>query len=182
MFCCSGERTSAKDWPGILEIKGRVRLDAFEKFLQELPLSRSRAVMVSLVYFCCTIVSDQFSPLKFTPWDINELKQKMKEQRIVKLFFNVFPSNLFPTVLGILGSLLSRRMFWATIHVFDCEENTISFVFPPISIGSHFRAPTYASRIILHENLKDYAFIIISFKLHGKLRVKIMILFILWHI
>lgn len=42
----SGERTSAKDWPGILEIKGRVRLDAFEKFLQELPLSRSRAVMV----------------------------------------------------------------------------------------------------------------------------------------
>ncbi|XP_022976089.1 death-inducer obliterator 1-like [Cucurbita maxima] len=42
----SGERTSAKDWPGILEVKGRVRLDAFEKFLQELPLSRSRAVMV----------------------------------------------------------------------------------------------------------------------------------------
>ncbi|XP_023524031.1 uncharacterized protein LOC111788088 [Cucurbita pepo subsp. pepo] len=42
----SGERTSAKDWPSTLEIKGRVRLDAFEKFLQELPLSRSRAVMV----------------------------------------------------------------------------------------------------------------------------------------
>ncbi|XP_062023504.1 uncharacterized protein LOC133739729 [Rosa rugosa] len=42
----SGEKTSAKDWPGSLEIKGRVRLDAFEKFLQELPQSRSRAVMV----------------------------------------------------------------------------------------------------------------------------------------
>ncbi|GMI88623.1 hypothetical protein like AT5G11430 [Hibiscus trionum] len=42
----SGERTSAKLWPGILEIKGRVRLEAFEKFLQELPMSRSRAVMV----------------------------------------------------------------------------------------------------------------------------------------
>ena len=36
-----------KDWPRSLEIKGRVRLDAFEKFLQELPQSRSRAVMVS---------------------------------------------------------------------------------------------------------------------------------------
>ncbi|KAE9603731.1 hypothetical protein Lal_00001998 [Lupinus albus] len=42
----SGEKTSAKDWPGLLEIKGRVRLDAFEKFLQELRLSRSRAIMV----------------------------------------------------------------------------------------------------------------------------------------
>ncbi|PON53079.1 Transcription elongation factor, partial [Parasponia andersonii] len=42
----SGEKTSAKEWPGFLEIKGRVRLEAFEKFLQELPLSRSRAVMV----------------------------------------------------------------------------------------------------------------------------------------
>ncbi|KAB2071915.1 hypothetical protein ES319_A08G255800v1 [Gossypium barbadense] len=41
----SGERTST-EWPSILEIKGRVRLEAFEKFLQELPLSRSRAVMV----------------------------------------------------------------------------------------------------------------------------------------
>ncbi|XP_019416501.1 PREDICTED: death-inducer obliterator 1-like isoform X2 [Lupinus angustifolius] len=42
----SGEKTSAKDWPGLLEIKGRVRLDAFEKFLQELRLSRSRAIMI----------------------------------------------------------------------------------------------------------------------------------------
>ncbi|CAL5205070.1 unnamed protein product [Lathyrus oleraceus] len=43
----SGEKTSTKDWPGFLEIKGRVRLDPFEKFLQELPQSRSRAIMVS---------------------------------------------------------------------------------------------------------------------------------------
>ncbi|KAI3707174.1 hypothetical protein L6452_25464 [Arctium lappa] len=42
----SGEKTSTKEWPGSMEIKGRVRLDAFEKFLQELPMSRSRAVMV----------------------------------------------------------------------------------------------------------------------------------------
>ncbi|RDX61060.1 PHD finger protein 3, partial [Mucuna pruriens] len=43
----SGEKTAAKDWPGFLEIKGRVRLDAFEKFLQELRQARSRAIMVS---------------------------------------------------------------------------------------------------------------------------------------
>ncbi|KAG1335506.1 putative death-inducer obliterator 1-like [Cocos nucifera] len=45
-----GEKTSTREWPSLLEIKGRVRLDAFEKFLQELPLSRSRAVMI--VQFC----------------------------------------------------------------------------------------------------------------------------------
>ncbi|XP_021662236.2 uncharacterized protein LOC110651270 isoform X2 [Hevea brasiliensis] len=47
----SGEKTSAKDWSGFIEIKGRVRLNAFEKFLQELPMSRSRAVMV--LHFVC---------------------------------------------------------------------------------------------------------------------------------
>ncbi|XP_043702006.1 death-inducer obliterator 1-like isoform X2 [Telopea speciosissima] len=46
----SGEKTSTKEWPSLLEIKGRVRLDAFEKFLQELRMSRSRAIMV--VQFC----------------------------------------------------------------------------------------------------------------------------------
>lgn len=42
----SGEKTPTNEWPSSLEVKGRVRLDAFEKFLQELPMSRSRAVMV----------------------------------------------------------------------------------------------------------------------------------------
>ncbi|KAL0897609.1 hypothetical protein Bca101_081570 [Brassica carinata] len=42
----SGEKTTTKEWPILLEIKGRVRLDAFEKFVRELPNSRSRAVMV----------------------------------------------------------------------------------------------------------------------------------------
>ncbi|PIA35072.1 hypothetical protein AQUCO_03600022v1 [Aquilegia coerulea] len=46
----SGERTSAKEWASFLDVKGRVRLDAFEKFLQELPMSRSRAIMI--VHFC----------------------------------------------------------------------------------------------------------------------------------
>ncbi|CAH2060537.1 unnamed protein product [Thlaspi arvense] len=42
----SGEKTTTKEWPMLLEIKGRVKLDAFEKFVRELPNSRSRAVMV----------------------------------------------------------------------------------------------------------------------------------------
>lgn len=46
----SGEKTSAKEWASFLDVKGRVRLDAFEKFLQELPKSRSRAVMI--IHFC----------------------------------------------------------------------------------------------------------------------------------
>ncbi|OWM66616.1 hypothetical protein CDL15_Pgr005053 [Punica granatum] len=49
-FKC-GERTIAKEWSNIVEIKGRVRLDAFEKFLQDLRMSRSRAIMV--VHFIC---------------------------------------------------------------------------------------------------------------------------------
>ncbi|KAF9681175.1 hypothetical protein SADUNF_Sadunf06G0198200 [Salix dunnii] len=47
----SGDKTSAKEWSDFVEVKGRVRLDAFEKFLQELRMSRSRAVMV--VHFVC---------------------------------------------------------------------------------------------------------------------------------
>lgn len=50
----SGEKTSTKDWPGFLEIKGRVRLDAFQKFLLELPQSRTRAIMVSQISFSFT--------------------------------------------------------------------------------------------------------------------------------
>ncbi|MCL7048958.1 hypothetical protein MKW94_003152 [Papaver nudicaule] len=42
----SGEKASTKEWPSFLDIKGRVKLDAFGKFLQELPMSRSRALMV----------------------------------------------------------------------------------------------------------------------------------------
>ncbi|CDY37626.1 hypothetical protein HID58_048208 [Brassica napus] len=41
----SGEKTTTKEWPRLLEIKGRVRLDAFEKFVRELPNYLSRAVM-----------------------------------------------------------------------------------------------------------------------------------------
>ncbi|KAH7439680.1 hypothetical protein KP509_04G072000 [Ceratopteris richardii] len=42
----SGDRVELQNWPKLIEIKGRVRLDALEKFVQELRLSRTRAVMV----------------------------------------------------------------------------------------------------------------------------------------
>lgn len=45
-FYKSGEKASTNQWPGFLDVKGRVRLDAFEKFIQELHMSRSRAIMV----------------------------------------------------------------------------------------------------------------------------------------
>lgn len=57
IFCFSGEKTPTNEWPSSLEIKGRVRLDAFEKFLQELPMSRSRAVMVSYDFLSFTVAS-----------------------------------------------------------------------------------------------------------------------------
>lgn len=43
----SGEKANTKEWAGFFDIKGRVRLDAFDKFLQALPMSRTRAIMVS---------------------------------------------------------------------------------------------------------------------------------------
>ncbi|CAF1917129.1 unnamed protein product [Brassica oleracea] len=52
----SGEKTTAKEWPMLLEIKGRVRLDAFEKFVRELPNSRSHAVM-----FMCFVCKEACS-------------------------------------------------------------------------------------------------------------------------
>lgn len=45
-FFKSGGKARTNNWSKVVEVKGRVRLDAFEKFLQELPLSRNRALMV----------------------------------------------------------------------------------------------------------------------------------------
>ncbi|KAL0903412.1 hypothetical protein M5K25_027792 [Dendrobium thyrsiflorum] len=41
-----GEKVQDINWPAHVEIKGKVRLHAFEKFIQELPRSRNRALMV----------------------------------------------------------------------------------------------------------------------------------------
>ncbi|KAG7551904.1 Transcription elongation factor S-II central domain [Arabidopsis thaliana x Arabidopsis arenosa] len=41
----SGEKAKTSEWPTMVEVKGRVRLSAFGKFVKELPLSRSRVLM-----------------------------------------------------------------------------------------------------------------------------------------
>lgn len=49
----------------MVEVKGRVRLSAFGKFVQELPLSRSRVLMVFRVYYLHYHCSRAFS-IRFT--------------------------------------------------------------------------------------------------------------------
>lgn len=51
MFSCSGEKLLEASWSKCVEVKGKVRLEAFEKFVQELPRSRNRALMVSILIF-----------------------------------------------------------------------------------------------------------------------------------
>ncbi|KAM3191881.1 hypothetical protein ACQJBY_069242 [Aegilops geniculata] len=43
----SGKKPSTNEWRRFLEIKGRVRLSAFEEFLEQLPKSRSRTITVT---------------------------------------------------------------------------------------------------------------------------------------
>ncbi|KAL1202238.1 Transcription elongation factor TFIIS [Cardamine amara subsp. amara] len=47
----SGEKAETSEWPAMVEVKGRVRLSGFGKFIQELPKSRNRALMV--MYLAC---------------------------------------------------------------------------------------------------------------------------------
>ncbi|KAK1403512.1 SPOC domain-containing protein [Heracleum sosnowskyi] len=50
-FFQSGEKLPDTSWSGFVEVKGKVRLEAFEKYVQDLPRSRNRGLMViSLVW------------------------------------------------------------------------------------------------------------------------------------
>ncbi|XP_057988117.1 uncharacterized protein LOC110660055 isoform X2 [Hevea brasiliensis] len=42
----SGEKMPACKWPNFIEVKGKVRLEAFEKYIQDLSRSRNRGLMV----------------------------------------------------------------------------------------------------------------------------------------
>uniref|UniRef100_A0A2P2K2T1 TFIIS central domain-containing protein n=1 Tax=Rhizophora mucronata TaxID=61149 RepID=A0A2P2K2T1_RHIMU len=98
IFKC-GEKTYVKEWPGFIEIKGRVRLDAFEKFLQELPMSRSRAVMVSQVYFHCTTFQLCYSALSrrdnYLSLSINQ-NFPLMQHRVLASMATSFCINLLP--------------------------------------------------------------------------------------
>ncbi|EOY31176.1 hypothetical protein QUC31_019917 [Theobroma cacao] len=45
-FFKSGERMPCVQWSGLVEVKGKVRLEAFEKYIQDLARSRNRGLMV----------------------------------------------------------------------------------------------------------------------------------------
>eukprot|EP00268_Persea_americana_P039833 TRINITY_DN3948_c0_g1_i3.p1 TRINITY_DN3948_c0_g1~~TRINITY_DN3948_c0_g1_i3.p1 ORF type:complete len:1041 (-),score=220.72 TRINITY_DN3948_c0_g1_i3:669-3791(-) len=45
-FFKSGEKALQVNWSKLVEVKGKVKLEAFEKYIQELPRSRNRALMV----------------------------------------------------------------------------------------------------------------------------------------
>lgn len=61
VFACflgSGEKNHDITWPKIIEIKGRVKLDAFEKFVQELRRCQTRSLMVRLFLVFSSILAD----------------------------------------------------------------------------------------------------------------------------
>lgn len=51
IFLCSGEKMPDLKWSEFLEVKGKVRLEAFEKYVQDLPRSRNRGLMVRNHFF-----------------------------------------------------------------------------------------------------------------------------------
>lgn len=97
---CSGEKTSAKDWSGFIEIKGRVKLDAFQKFLQELPMSRSRAIMVSQVSFHCA----KFWFCYYSP----EKRDVLSLCVDPSLLMVQYQHRMFPTMVGDIYARLMR--------------------------------------------------------------------------
>lgn len=55
IFLCSGEKMTNIKWSEPVEVKGKVRLEAFEKYIQDLPRSRNRGLMVWVSYFCISV-------------------------------------------------------------------------------------------------------------------------------
>ena len=47
----SGEKIPDVNWSEFVEVKGKVKLEAFEKYIKDLPRSRNRGLMVSYCYF-----------------------------------------------------------------------------------------------------------------------------------
>ncbi|XVF34445.1 hypothetical protein REPUB_Repub18cG0059500 [Reevesia pubescens] len=102
----SGEKTCTKEWPSCLEIKGRVRLDAFEKFLQGLPMSRSRAVMVSQVHLNCS---------KFLYCHIMSKEEKQNGGTKTTFFIQVFVFHLFIFAeCRVQSSFMEYNKLWFT--------------------------------------------------------------------
>jgi hypothetical protein len=56
IFLCSGEKMPNIKWSESIEVKGKVRFEAFEKYIQDLPRSRNRGLMVWYSLLLHTIV------------------------------------------------------------------------------------------------------------------------------
>lgn len=52
------------NWSDSVEVRGKVRLEAFEKYVQDLPRSRSRGLMVRAVAYHCSYVIINFVALQ----------------------------------------------------------------------------------------------------------------------
>lgn len=91
-------------WPSLLDIKGRVRLDAFEKFLQELPMSRSRATMVSQVLPLFSIVIQLLVPVLCCCSSVNSCPLLMW-------------CRLFPLIVNDIFSRIMRMYICFSVNV-----------------------------------------------------------------
>ncbi|WOL11245.1 hypothetical protein Cni_G20007 [Canna indica] len=126
-FLRSGEKASTQEWPSFLEIKGRVRLDAFERFLKDLPLSRSRAIMIvqfrwkegtdesgrlSLLEICDSYIADDRVGFA-EPAPGVELYFCPPHSRTVEIFEKCLPKDhieaLNMAVDGLIGVVVWRR-------------------------------------------------------------------------
>lgn len=84
-FYGSGEKAETSEWPAMVEVKGRVRLSGFGKFIQELPKSRNRALMVYKASFCYHCSSITLS---------NILLQTTVEVTLLLLIYYIIPNRL----------------------------------------------------------------------------------------
>nr|VDD39199.1 unnamed protein product [Brassica oleracea] len=80
------QKAKTSEWPTMVEVKGRVRLSAFGKFVQELPLSRSRVLMVINVVCKDGISQSQrdslFESLPFLFFMCQVAKSYVADQRV----------------------------------------------------------------------------------------------------
>ncbi|KAJ6296306.1 hypothetical protein OIU78_024200 [Salix suchowensis] len=58
-FFKSGEKMPVLKWSEFLEVKGKVRLEAFEKYVQDLPRSRNRGLMVRYHFLYMSLLNRQ---------------------------------------------------------------------------------------------------------------------------
>lgn len=118
------------EWPAMVEVKGRVRLSGFGKFIQELPKSRTRALMVSKAFFCYHCSSITLSNLLLhTIVEVTLL-------HLLHIIYNSLTLSHLKTLLSSLhGNQKAKRLQFNTSHVrvtgmghILCREPTIDWV------------------------------------------------------